>query len=248
MSIESLAVIVVAISLGAFAKGLMGIGLPLISIPIIAGFLGVEHAVVVMTIPVAASNLWIVWSYRRQAGTLPGLKLTLVMAAAGAVLGTYILATLDDRTLIWVLAGWIAVYLANIAINPNFRLEGRAARIASPILGAAAGLSQGATGMSGPVIATWIHSYRLQNEAYVFGVSVLFLAISASHVTAVVGAGLMDAARLQEGLLALVPTALFLPFGMRMTRRIGTRIFNRLIVGLIVVMEAKLIWQAALGG
>ena len=187
MSIETLAIVFVAISIGAFSKGLVGLGLPMISIPILAGFIGVEHAVVVMTIPVAASNLVIVWSYRRLAEMVPGLGLALACAAAGAALGAYGLVAFDERVLLWVMTVWLAVYLIYRSVKPEFRLAGRAARIASPILATAAGIAQGATGMSAPLIATWIHSYRLQAEAYVFGVSALFLSISGAHLIAVAG-------------------------------------------------------------
>ncbi|NQU71298.1 MAG: sulfite exporter TauE/SafE family protein [Rhodospirillales bacterium] len=243
MSFESFLIVFVAIGLGAFAKGATGIGLPLIGIPIMAGFLGVEHAIVVMTIPVAASNIWLVWSYRKLVTAIPGLPFMLVMGVIGTLLGTYVLATLDDRTLIYMLAIWIGLYLVNLTFNPNFRLEGKTARYASPILATCAGISQGATGMSGPVIATWIHSYNLESKTFVFGVSIMFLAISGTHVLAVSGAGLMSEARLYEGLLALIPTALFLPLGMRMTNLFSTKIFNRIIICLIVIMEIKLIWR-----
>jgi uncharacterized membrane protein YfcA len=243
MSLETYLIVFTAISVGAFSKGLTGIGLPMISIPILAGFLGVEHAVVVMTIPVAVSNLVIVWSYRRLAALVPGLGLALVCAAAGAVLGAYGLVVLDDRVLLWIMTIWLAIYLIHRAVNPDFRLEGRAARIASPILAAGAGVSQGATGMSGPVIATWIHSYRLQAETYVFGVSALFLAVSAGHLAGVSGFGLFDQDRLLQGLLALIPVVVFVRIGMRLTRYISAKLFDRLILGLIVIMEAKLVWQ-----
>ena len=184
MSIETLAIILIAISIGAFAKGLTGIGLPGISIPILTGFLGVEHAVVVMTIPVAVSNVVIVWSYRGLASAVPGLGLVVACAAVGAVIGAYGLVAFDDRVLLWIMVIWLAAFLIHRAISPDFRLEGRAARVAAPFLAVAAGIAQGATGISGPVIATWIHSYRLQAEAYVFGVSALFLAVSAGHLAA----------------------------------------------------------------
>lgn len=248
MSYETLAIIFGTIALGSFAKGLTGIGLPLISIPVLAGFLGVEHAIVTMTIPVAASNIWIVWAYRRHAGSIPGLPVVLGCAMVGAIVGTYVLATLDDEILVLALIAWIGLYLVNFWLNPDFRLQGRAAKWGSPVLAAIAGVSQGAMGMSGPVIATWIHSYRLQAQAYVFAVSALFLAISATHVLAVAGAGLMDRTRFIEGLLALIPMAMFLPVGMRMSRHIGARTFNRLIIGLVVVMEIKLIWQRFFDG
>ena len=100
-----------------------------------------------------------------------------------------------------------------------------------------------ATGMSAPVIATWIHSYRLQAETYVFGVSALFLAISGAHLVAVSGFGLFDQERVLQGLLALIPVVVFVRLGMRMTRLISAKLFDRLIIGLIVVMEGKLVWQ-----
>ncbi len=248
MDIEPLVVIFLAIALGSFAKGLTGIGLPLIGIPIVAGFLGVQHAVVVMTIPVFLSNVWIVWAYRRRFTEIPNLKPALAAAAAGAAIGTYVLASLDDGILRYMLIVWIAAYLANLLLNPDFRLTGAAARWASPVMAMVAGISQGAMGMSGPVVATWIHSYRLTKETYVFGVSVMFLAISVSHIAGVLTAGLMDQTRLLQGLIAVVPTVLFVPIGMRMTRLISQTLFNRVIVGIVVVMELKLIWQAAISG
>ena len=243
MSIETLVIVFVAISIGAFSKGAVGIGLPMISIPILAGFIGVEHAVVVMTIPVWISNLLIVWSYRRLAKLMPGLWLALICAAAGAILGAYGLVVLDERVLLWVMTIWLAVYLIHRAISPDFRLEGRAAQIASPILAASAGIAQGATGMSGPFIATWIHSYRLQAETYVFGVSALFLAVSSGHLAGVSGFGLFDQERLLQGVLALIPVVIFVRLGMRTTRLMSPKLFDRLILGLIVVMELKLVWQ-----
>ena len=247
MSIETLAIIFSAISIGAFSKGVVGLGLPMIAIPILAGFIGVEHAVVVMTIPVAVSNVVIVWSYRRHAEIVPGLWLALGCAAAGAVLGAYGLKALDERVLLWIMTFWLAVYLVHRAVKPEFRLAGRAVHIASPILATAAGVAQGATGMSAPVIATWIHSYRLQAEPYVFGVSALFLAVSSAHLVAVAGFGLFDQERLLQGLLALIPVVVFVRLGMRMTRLISAKLFDRLIIGLIVVMEGKLVWQLVEG-
>jgi hypothetical protein len=246
MSYEVLAIIILAIAVGSFAKGLTGIGLPIITIPILSGFLGAEHAIVVMTIPTFASNVWIVWSYRRLATNIPGLTAALVFAAAGTLVGVYILASLNDTALIWLLIVWIGLYLLNLAFNPDFRLEGRAAERASPVFAFCSGISQGATGIAGPLVATWIHSYRLQMEAYVFGVSIMFLCISGVHVAAVAGGGLLDVQRLGEGLLAVIPTLLFVPLGMRMTRLLSPQLFNRIIIACVVAMEARLIWKAVI--
>jgi len=243
MSYETLAVIVAAIAVGAFAKGLTGIGLPIITIPILSGILGAEHAIVSMTIPVFVSNIQIVWKYRKFMTTIPRLGPALICAVAGTLVGVYILASLDDRALIDLIIVWIGIYLLNLVFNPNFRLTGKAAVIGSPILATLAGVSQGATGMAGPVVATWIHSYRLEKEAYVFAVSVMFLFISGTQVAAVAAGGLMDHQKTVEGLLAAIPTLLFVPLGMRTIKYVSPRMFNWIILSCIVVMEARLIWK-----
>ena len=40
---------------------------------------------------------------------------------------------------------------------------------------------------------------------------------------------------------------LFTPLGMRTTRLISQKLFSRLIVGLVMIMEAKLAWQIVAG-
>lgn len=243
MTYDALALVLAAIAVGSFFKGATGIGLPIIAIPVLAAFLGAQHAVVVITIPTFISNVWIVWRYRRMAAGIPHLPVALLAAAIGTVTGAFVLAALSDTALLWLLILWIAAYLLNLAVNPGFRLEGKLARYLSPAIAAVGGLSQGATGISGPVVATWIHSYRLQAQVYVFGVSIMFLVIAFVHLVAVSGIGLMHQDRLWQGLLAVVPSLLFVQIGMWTTPYISPKWFNRIVIAIVVVMEVKMIWQ-----
>ena len=166
---------------------------------------------------------------------------SLIIAGIGTVAGAWVLSALGDGTLIWLLIVWIAAYLLNLTFNPDFRLEGKAARRAAPVMAAVAGVSQGATGISGPVVATWIHSYRLHGEVYVFGVSIMFLVIAGVHFVAVAGIGLMNQERLLQGLLAVIPTLIFVQLGMWTTRFVSRKWFNRIIIAFIVAMEIKML-------
>jgi len=247
MSYEALAIVLAAIAVGSFFKGATGIGLPIIAIPTLAAFLGVQHAVVVITIPTFISNVWIVWRYRRMAAGIPHLPISLVAAAIGTAAGAFVLAALTDTALLWLLVVWIAAYLLNLAVNPGFRLEGRMAKYLSPVIATIAGVSQGATGISGPVVATWIHSYRLQAQVYVFAVSIMFLVIAFVHLVAVSGIGLMHQERLWQGVLAIVPSLLFVQIGMWTTPYISPKWFNRIVNAIVIAMEVKLIWQVLEG-
>jgi uncharacterized protein len=243
MDYQALAIILAAVAVGSFAKGMVGIGLPIIAVPTTAAFLGVQHAIVVLSIPVFASNIWICWRYRKLATKIPNLPVALGFAALGTLIGSFILATLSDNALIWILIVWIAAYLLNLALNPDFRLEGRAAKIASPFIAIFAGLCQGATGIAGPVVATWIHSYRLEKEVYVFGVSIMFFAIALVHLVCISALGLLDTTRMIQGVWMVIPTLLFVQIGMWTTRYISATWFGRAVIAIVIVMEAKLIWQ-----
>jgi uncharacterized protein len=247
MDYTALSIIFAAIAVGSFAKGLTGIGLPLIAIPTIGAFVGIEQAIVLMTLPVFISNVWIVWGYRKLFTKFEGLWLSLGVAAVGTILGTIILVVLTERTLITLMACWIGLYLINLWFNPGWRLQGKAAKYGSPVFALLAGVSQGATGIAGPPVAIWMHAFRLTGEAYVFGVSMMFLVISGVHLAGVSGAGLMDPQRLMIGAIAVIPTILFVQLGMRTTKHVSPKLFNRIIIGFVVLMELRLIYKAVTG-
>ena len=248
MSVEAFVIIFVALSVGAFSKGLTGIGLPTIAVPVLAGFVGVEHAVVVTTIPVAFSNIQIIWTWRARWKEIPNPWPALLAAATGVSGGVWILANFDDHTLAMIVVCWIAFYLTTVLFNIKLRTDGKAIKFMSPVLGLAAGVFQGATGMSGPFIATWAHGWGFLKETYVFATSLMFLSISVTHVFGVAVAGLYDQERLIQGLLAIIPVLICIPFGMRMTQRVSPKLFNRVIICVIAAMEAKLIWGLVSAG
>jgi hypothetical protein len=244
---ESLVIIFCALAIGAFAKGMTGLGLPPVSIAILAVFFGVEHAIVVTTIPVAVSNLQIVWMWRARIREVPQVWAPLITAACGVALGTWVLVSLDERMLTIVLTVWIAFYLLTVIFKLKIEPEGRAANLLSPLIAGCAGICQGATGMSGPFIATWAHAWGFVKETYVFATALLFMSISVTHVVGVGVAGLYDQERIVQGLLAIVPVMIFIPLGMRLTERVSARVFNLIIVSIIAAMEVKLVWGLVQG-
>ena len=60
MSFEELLVIATAVILGAVGKGTTGLGLPLTAVPVMASFVGIQDAVVIMSAPTAVSNAMLV--------------------------------------------------------------------------------------------------------------------------------------------------------------------------------------------
>src|ERR671917_2385735 len=133
MGIEllDLVVIVAAIAVGAFIKGATGGGLPQLAIPVMAVFLGVEHAVVVMAIPGVVANGLLVWSHRAEAPRTRHLPAMVGAGVVGAVVGTLLLKSLDGRVLSGVLAAVILGYIVLSVLRPGFTLPPAVTRVGS---------------------------------------------------------------------------------------------------------------------
>lgn len=236
-------VIVTAIAAGAFVKGVTGSGLPLIALPVMAAFIGVERSIVVMTIPGIVSNSWMLWGLRRHLRHTRDLPAVLLTGALGVLAGTWLLKTLDARVLSLALAGMITVYVTLFFAHPELRLPPwLTRRLAAPV-GAAAGALQGATGLSGPVVLTWFHAYRLPKELYLASIVAVFQLYSVAQLLSLAALGLYTPSRIRDSLLALLPL-LALPVGTRVARRLDERIFEYVVLLLLMAVAGKMVYDA----
>jgi uncharacterized protein len=247
VNLPELLLVVGAMFLGAFVKGVSGIGLPLIAVPVMATFLGVEHAVVIMAIPGILTNTWLIVRHRRHLTALGHLWSLLLLGGAGAVVGTYGLAALDPRVLALVLVGVIAVYVLLALRHEALRIPPRLAGWLSPPVGIAAGLLQGATGVSGPLLSTYLHALRLPKHVFVVSVSMLFGGFALVQALTLAQLGLYSADRLAQSFLALLPMMVAMPLGARLTDRLSQRTFERFVLAILVLTAAKLLYDALAG-
>ena len=244
---QALFIILAAIAVGSLVKGVTGSGLPQIAIPVMAIFLGVERSVVVMAIPGIVGNAWLMWRFRAHFRKTRDLPVLLATGAVGAVAGTWLLTSLDPRILSGVLAGLILVYVGMKLTRPELQLSAATTRRLSPPVGLAAGTLQGATGISGPLVTTWLHSYRMEPPVYVLSLVTLFQVFGTVQAVTLVGLGLFTPSRMLESLLAVIPMALFMVIGTRLATRMSARTFDLWVLVLLVGSSLKLAHSAIWG-
>lgn len=243
VELDTVIIITVAMAIGSFVKGATGQGLPQIAIPVMATFFGVEAAVVIMAIPGVVSNTWLLWNYRRYYSMTRDLPVLLVAGTVGAVAGTVLLDNLDAGVLSLTLAGMIILYAVVFFTHPELRLTPKMTGYTSPPVGLAAGVLQGATGVSGPLLATYLHGYRLEKEVYVLSISTIFQVYALVQVATLSGLGLFTMDRFVLSVLSLVPIMALLPVGARFTDRLSRRKFDLVILTLLLATAVSLIYD-----
>ena len=73
---------------GAFVKGILGLGLPMIAIPGLTLLVGLPQALAICVLPVALANAWQVWQFRKTRVDLHMLAGFVTAGAVGGAIGS----------------------------------------------------------------------------------------------------------------------------------------------------------------
>lgn len=242
MDVAELALIVGVSTFSFWVKGITGFGGPLLAVPLLAPFIGVEQAVVVVSLSNVVSNVMLLWSNRHGgAGHWPLLAGLLVAGAGGTVVGTILLTRLDDTVLSLVLAVSVFLYIGLTAVRPDFSLSPEQGRRLAVPAGVVGGLMHGALGNSGAVFGSFYHSLRLPRADFVFLLTITFLAFGLLQIGTLAQLGSFRNDRLIQATIVLVPVVIATRLGERFSARLSAEAFGRLILALLAIAAFVLI-------
>lgn len=233
MTVEVAVVAVVAVLIGGLIKSISGIGFPLVTVPLISYVSDVETAVVITSIPNLAVNATLAIQERGHRNETRDLPVLAITGFVGAVFGTLVLVSVPDEPLVALLVVVVVIYAVLFFTNPEFELDEAAARRGAPVVGLAAGSLQGAIGISGPLLVSWLHSYRLPRNAHIFAITTLFAAAGIAQAPTLALGGQLQG-RWAVALAACVPALATVPVGRRLRQLISSTSFDRLVVSVLV--------------
>lgn len=240
MSGAELLIVLAAVLAGSFTKAVTGMGFPIVAIPVTAMFVSLDDAVVVISGPTLLANAILATrelEHRHETRDLP------VLAGAGvvgAVIGAVVFVTVPEEPLVLALVAIIVGYIVLFFAHPDRRITPATSRRWAPAAGVTAGLFQGAIGISGPVVTTWIHAYRLPRGAYILSITSLFLVSGVAQYTVLVSSGEL-AGRVVATLAAIPPTLVVIPLGTRLRDRLSSRAFDLSVLALLAVAAVTLL-------
>lgn len=237
------AIMGLALAAGAIVKGATGMGLPLIALPVLTTFFGLQHAVGIMAITQVLTNSMQIWQFReaRHDAAMRFLPLFLIAGGVGVVLGTWLLSNLPERALVFTLGLLLLCYFVLKISKPNMAVGPKLAMRGGPFAGFGSGVLQGATGISAPIGVTFIHAMGLERAAHVYAVSAMFLVLGMVQFPALVVSGIMQPQWVLEALLAMIPILIFMPVGQALAGRLSRRAFDLMILIFLGLMGLKML-------
>jgi len=225
-------------------KGATGMGTPVVAVPVMAAFVDLRLAVVVMVIPNLATNLWQIRQYgQHRLGEGFALRFALG-GALGALLGTWLLVALPVRALTLTMAAAVVLYIVLRLARPDVRLGLATARQAALPASTAAGILQGAAGISAPIAVSFLNAMRLERPVFIATISMFFAAMSLVQIPALAWFGLLTPQIVLLAALAMIPIFAAMPVGAWLARHLSAAQFDRAILVLLAALALRLIWSA----
>lgn len=243
MGLIELVTLIVGLGVAGLAKGMSGMGLPLIATPILAGAFGPKMAVTVVTIPIFVSNSLLLTQGFRKRGLLKGVVPFIVASMIGTAIGTLLLARLDQKTFALLIAAMVVVFLARGDRLLGEDPQALRARILGPFICFVGGILQGTTSIASPLVGSYFHAQRLPPADFVFIMAAIFEFNSLVQFVGYSLQGLYTPDVLAIGLVSIIPTLVFLAIGIYLRGRLDALWFRRLIIALLVVSVANLLWR-----
>ena len=240
-------VIALALAAGALTKGITGLGLPGVAVPIMASFLGVEQAVMIMLLPTLTTNAWLSWTLRDAYVEVPELRRIILIGIPGVALGAAVLYLASERFLATLLSLWVLVYLAVRFLHPELVLSEKARRRLALPVGFASGTLQGSTGICAPALVPYVDALGVGPRAYVFAFATVFMSLALTHLAILGSIQAYSAEQLLQSLLAVIPAMVFVPIGSWLRNYIRPEYFGVLIRIVLFLTAARLFYGAWFG-
>ena len=209
-------------------KGVIGLGLPTISLALLSVTIDLPHAMALLLVPSFVTNFWQAASGGNGRSILQRLWPFLLMVTVSVWFGTTILTRVDVswlRALLGVLLiAYSGVSLANLHLNITRRQE----VWVGPLAGSASGILTGLTG-SFVVPGVWfLLAMGLSREMLIQAMGMLFTVSTFSLAIAMGGNNLLTPELATMSSMALLPAIFGMVLGRRIRQWLSERLFLRL--------------------
>lgn len=229
---------------GGVVKGVLGIGLPLVVIPLLATVLDVPSAVALMTVPVLASNIQQMFQGKGVLWALKRFTTLIVPMLVATVIAAQFMAEVDFRTGSLVLGVIVVLFSLMQAFPLRTQLPARAERWGHPVAGVIAGFLGGLSNLFGPTLTMYLVALRLDRDEFIAATATIFtIGSSTLYITMAIN-GLLTLPSLGASAIATLPVLAGVAIGNRLRGRLPERMFRRALLLALAAIGLNLILGA----
>lgn len=226
--------------LAGLVKGVIGLGLPTISVGLLALILPPAEAAALLLLPSVVTNI----AQASGPHLRPLLRRLWPMLAAilpGTIAGGFLIG---GAAALPALGVALLAYAAWGLAAPPARLPARIERLGALPIGLAGGVVTGATGVFVIPVVPWLTALGLSRDALVQALGLGFLVATVALGASLAVQGALNPAVAGGSALALAPALVGQWLGARLRGRLSPMLFRRLFFGGLMALALTLVWKA----
>ena len=230
---------------GGLIKGTLGVGTPLLTVPMMAMVLPPQHAVALMSIPVIVANLWQVKDAGSPKQTFVRFWPTILALLAGTWIGVRILSGINEQALLLVVGVSVICFTLLQASPRKITIPERLERPAGVGFLGASGIIGGLSSMFGPMLILYLVSLgSLRKDQFVGTISFFYVFAVVPWVLIMVYHGILDGPLAWASALAVLPMVVGLGIGRALRKRINENLFHKLVLVILLASGSSMLWRA----
>jgi len=244
LSVLEWTILLASLVLGGVVKGVTGMGLPMIITPPLAWAFGMHMAVPLVAVPTLLTNILFIHRYRRAWREVLQIWPMLAAGLLAIIAGVAFLQVGDPRYAAWLLAVLAVFYALSSLLGWEITFPLEKSALLAPLLGAVAGVFQGATGVSGPPVVAYLSSVKgLSREGYFQAMGLIFFLFGLQQIGALTLGGSYTSELAALGVIAVVPVLLSFYLGTWLQSRLDPVKFKRVTMLVILISGLNLFFS-----
>lgn len=233
--------------LAGAVKGVIGLGLPTVSLGLLTAVFDLPTAMALLIVPSFATNLWQAVIGGNGRAILRRLWPFLGMATITVWIGATALTRLDLTLLSALLGGLLIAYAGLSLAGVRISISSTREAWAGPLFGTANGILTGMTGSFVVPGVMFLQAIGLDRNMLVQAMGMLFTVSTAALAVALQNNSLLSADLNTASLAALVPATLGMIAGQRVRAQLSEARFRQIFFIAILILGGYIMANAILG-
>ncbi len=243
MESELLVIVLSIFLLAGTVKGVIGFGLPTVSLAALTVVVELPMAVLLMVIPSAITNIWQAVDGPHFLDLMRRFWLMLLASAVGVWFSYGLLLVANPEDMTGLLGVILCVYAALSLHGGRLIPRLTHGRFVSPAVGLVTGALAGATGSLVMPMVPYLQALDLERDTLVQMMGISFAVSTCAIGLAIADHGGYDSTLALLSLVALLPALAGMKLGQLLRRRLPERVFRRCLFAGLLVIGLHLIWK-----
>ena len=242
--IVAVSIVAMTFLLAGMVKGVIGMGLPLVSLGILGIVMTPVEAVALLVVPSFVTNVWQLVAGPSFVALLSRFATLLIGVCVGTAFGIGLLTGDATALASGALGTVLALYGVLGLVSARVRVRPESESWLSPIIGILTGALAGATGVFAIPAVPYFSALGLEKEELVQMLGILFTVCTVALATGLMVHGRFPASVATGSLLALIPTLVGMLLGQLVRNRLNPWVFRRWFCIALVVLGAYMAVRA----